>query len=102
MSKYNISVSVKLSNNEIKNRIKLFSEIASAEIINDSTNSLKNFFSEIKIDFDSSVKQSLISIFREVGNKKVTPIQDQYLVKIALKDDRLYILLNVSHGQNVL
>jgi len=41
------------------------------------------------IDFDPFIKNKLLSFFHEVENTQVPVVQDDYLVKINLKDDYL-------------
>lgn len=51
---------------EINNKIKLFTEIPAVDIV-EPVNELKDSFSDIKIDFDNTVKKQLVSIL--IGRK---------------------------------
>lgn len=90
LSKHEISIAVKSDRDETKNRLELFSEVASANILDNPSNNLKDFLAEVEIDFDSDAKQNLIATIIEVENTKVTPVHDDFSVKIALKDESIY------------
>lgn len=47
-------------------------------------------FSEISIDFDDSIKNQLLAIFQEVENPEISIIDDDYFIKICLKDESVY------------
>lgn len=86
LAEHEISVLIKKDKNETDNKIKLFSEIASAEVIDDS---LKDYLSDLEIDFNPSVKKELIdTILAE--SIPVSISQDDYCVKVTLKDDSIY------------
>ncbi|KMQ91352.1 hypothetical protein RF55_8798 [Lasius niger] len=69
---------------------KEFSEIASADILESSSEDFDSLLSNIKTDFDSSSKQELISIIQEVENSEIPPVDDDYTVKVSLKDDSVH------------
>lgn len=85
-----ISVTINPSVEEFDTRIELFSEIAFADTADISVISSNFQLEEIQTDFDSSVTQNVISVIREVENTIVRPIDDDYMVKVTLKDDTVY------------
>jgi len=48
---------------DLENRIQLFSEIATINVINTTLNETTNVLNDITIDFDSNIEQQLISVF---------------------------------------
>lgn len=73
-----------------KDKLELFSEIASTEILNDQSNDLKDLLNNSKIDFDENIKRELVSIILEVENSVIIPPENDYFVKIKLKDDSIF------------
>lgn len=74
---------------ENKNTVKLFSHVASADII-DHKCTIVDPLPEINIDFSLSVKKQLMNIIQEVKNISVPSVEDNYTVKVNLKDDFTY------------
>lgn len=74
----------------IKDRLYLLREVAAVETVNMPSNNLKELLSQIETDFDVAVKNQLISVICEVENSKIDCVNDDYLVKIALKDESPY------------
>lgn len=88
-----ISCIFNLSEKEENNRLKLFSEIASADVIDNNyiiDNVLEDLLLDAKIDFDTNVKRELIITILEVENANIIQVEDDYSVKIKLKDDFTY------------
>lgn len=85
-----ISCVFSLSEKEENDRLKFFSEIASADVIDNDSNDLKDLLLNTKIDFDINVKNQLISTILEVENASIIPVEDNHFVKIKLKDDSTY------------
>lgn len=64
--------------------------MASADVI-ENISDIHSNFEEVNIDFDSEAKQQLIATLMEVENTDVVPESpDDFLVKVALKDDSIY------------
>ncbi|KMQ87776.1 hypothetical protein RF55_12857 [Lasius niger] len=84
-----ISVTMNFSKKNLEDRIELFNEIASADILETPIDNSK-IFENMEIDFDSSSKEKLISTIQEIDSMSVTPVEDEYTVKIALKDDSVF------------
>lgn len=74
---------------EDKNIVKLFSHVPSADIINHESK-FTDSFPEINIDFDLPVKNKLISLIQEINSTSIPIIQDDYSVKVNLKDKTTY------------
>lgn len=51
---------------------------------------LKDLLSKINIDFDEDTKKQLVTTILEVENSEVIPIDDNYFVKVKLKNDTTY------------
>jgi len=60
----NISFTYTPLREDLKNRIQLFFEIATIDIIESTSNETTNILSDITIDFDSNVKQQLLSFLK--------------------------------------
>lgn len=88
LEKHSISVLYNLSTKRSENRLQLLSEVAYANII--SEGELDTLLSEINIDFDEYVKQQLIALIVEIKNSEVLLADDNYNVKVALRDDSTY------------
>lgn len=80
-----ISCLFKYTKEKENERLKLFSEVASADVLDTNPNALKNLLEEIDIDFDENVKKQLISTILKIENTKIFPVDDNYYVKIKLK-----------------
>ncbi|CAL1672453.1 unnamed protein product [Lasius platythorax] len=74
----------------IKDKLYLLREIASVETVDIPSNNLEELLSQIETDFDVAVKNQLISVICEVENSKIDCVNDDCLVKIALKDESPY------------
>jgi len=72
-----------------KETLELLSHVASADVIDQKANVLDSF-SDINIDFDSEVKKKLLNLLQKVEDPPVPVIEDDYLVKINLKDDSTF------------
>lgn len=70
--------------------LQLFSQIASAEVYEEDEKEINSVLKNIEIDFDSEVKQQLITTILKVENTNIPPMEDNYSVKIILKDDSVY------------
>jgi len=68
--------------------VKLFKEVASTKIIDKLENELE--FNNIKTDFGVEINKRLVVLLKEVSNTSVPVVNDDYFVKIALKDDSTY------------
>lgn len=87
---HKITIVIKPSSREVNNRLQLFSEIASVDIIENISDQKDNTLNNIAIDFDQSVKVKLIAVIKEVNNVQVPLLNDDYSVKINLKDKSIY------------
>lgn len=76
--------------NPVEEKVRLFSEIASVDILNNSLENPVTSSLNIKTDFDSIVTEKLIATIQEVEKTKVPVIDDNYTVKVSLKDDSIY------------
>lgn len=100
-----ISVLYNPSGENLQNKIRLFQEIASAEIVGEVTQDLETELSNIDIDFDSDTLKQLIhyylqlSTIMEVENTVFPPTQDEYLVKIKINQN-LHLHHVDLHGRN--
>lgn len=69
----------------------MFSALVADEAVNETINDTnKNDFSDLIIDFDKSAKSQLINVINEANNTNIIPIEDDYLVTVALKDTSTY------------
>lgn len=85
----NIFLVIDLSKKKYDERIRLFSYVASAEVF-DNKSDLENLLNEIVVDADSSTKNNLIVSILEIENEQTSFPEDDYLVKINLKDDTIF------------
>lgn len=76
--------------NILENKLELLREVASVETIDEIQTDIVSVLSEIEVDFDKSVKKRLIDTVLEVENTDVSPVIDDYLVKVELKDESVY------------
>jgi len=75
---------------ELENRIQLFSEIATIDVVEPTSDETVNILNDITIDFDSNVKQQLINVFEQVENMNIPLKDDNYAVKVRLKDESTF------------
>lgn len=73
---HRIMIIINTSNENINSRVKLFSEIASTNIIDTSTNKSDNLSSKINTDFNKDVEYQLISMIKEIENCDISLIED--------------------------
>jgi len=59
----NISFTYTSLGEDLENRVKLFSEIVTINVIESTLNITTNILNDIAIDFDSNVKNQLINVF---------------------------------------
>ena len=98
-----ININYRPSLSERQSRIRLFQEIpnfydnnkhSTIASVHDTTNNRVNesrsFQHEIEIDFDINVKNQLLSVITEVNDMNIPCVDDDYTVKIALKDDSIF------------
>jgi len=71
---------------DLENRVQLFFEIATTDI-DTTSNETTNVLNDITIDFDSNVKHQLINVFEQVENVNIPIMDDDYFVKVRLKDE---------------
>ncbi|CAL1672060.1 unnamed protein product [Lasius platythorax] len=90
LSEHKIIVTIDVTNKDIKNKVQLFSEVAFTDVIDCSSDELDNLLSDINIDFDNSIKNQLTSVIKEVYNANISPIEDNYAVKVNLKDESVF------------
>lgn len=76
------------NDNDDATRVKLFEEVASADVCQVDDNMQNE--NDIKTDFDKNVDSKLHSLLKDIESTPVVPIEDNYSVKIALKDDSIY------------
>ncbi|KMQ87107.1 hypothetical protein RF55_13706 [Lasius niger] len=86
----NLTALLDTAEDETKVRIDLFSQVASTELVESPVNNL-NSLESLQTDFGTISKQKLISVIQEVENTEVTPLQEEYTIKIALKDESIYL-----------
>ncbi|KMQ90234.1 retrovirus-like pol polyprotein, partial [Lasius niger] len=85
-----ISVLYNPSGEDLESKVLLFQEIASTEVINNKVSDLRATLSDVDIDFGPDVKDLLISTILEVENMDLPPVEDEYLVKLSLKDESVF------------
>jgi len=69
----NISFTYEPLCEDLENRVQLFSEIATIDIIESTSNNrTTNILNDITINFNSSVKQQLISVFEQIENANIS------------------------------
>ncbi|KMQ87770.1 penicillin-binding protein 4 family protein [Lasius niger] len=66
-------------------------EVASADIIENSSDKVSSSFTEVSIDFNQSIENQLITVFQEVKNTEIPIHDDDYFVKINLRDESVYV-----------
>lgn len=69
-------------------RLKLFNKVAYAEILEESIGN--SDYSNIKTDFDIDIDRKVIAIVNAVENMNVELADNDYFVKVVLKDDSIY------------
>lgn len=70
--------------------LQLLAEVASADVLIESDSPQEQFMQNIKVDFDGSTKDKLLSVIQEVENLEVPIIDDNHSVRINLKDESVY------------
>lgn len=90
LENHKITVIINSSSKDSENKLQLLSEVASVDIIENSSNKTASLFEEISIDFDYSIRNQLITIFQEVGNTEMPILDDDYFIKICLRDESVY------------
>ena len=83
---HNITV-VYSPENKCTNKLQLLSHVASADVVDEAPYAHLN---NMDIDFDNGIKHQLISTILEVENSETSLVQDDYHVKISLKDDSVF------------
>jgi len=73
-----------------QSKVELWSEIASTEIVDQTADQLELSIENIQIDFDNSTKAELINVIKDVNNTVVDKTQEEYLVKVALKNQSVF------------
>jgi len=68
----------------------LFSEIATINVVEPTSDKTVNSLNDITIDFDSGVKQQLMNVFEQVENMNIPLEDDDYTVKVRLKDESTF------------
>lgn len=71
-------------------KLELLRKVASITEVEVQSNDLDNVLSELDIERNFLMKDQVISIIREVDSTQVKKLQNDYLVKIVLKDDSIY------------
>lgn len=90
ISENNIIMVYYPTNKKMDERIKLFKEMAFAVINEDSQTKEVSPYMNIKTDFGSEIDRKAFNMFKEVESLKVDIIDDDYFVKVALKDESTY------------
>jgi len=75
---------------ELENRVQLFSEIAAIDVVESTSDKTTNILKDVTIDFDSDVKQQLINVFEQIENTNILFKDDDYAVKVRLKDESTF------------
>jgi len=74
---------------ELENIVQLFSEIATIDV-ELTSNKTTNILNDVTIDFDSDVKNQLINVFEQVENTDISFKDNDYAVKVRLKDESTF------------
>ncbi|XP_067214809.1 uncharacterized protein [Linepithema humile] len=90
LRKHEITVIFSPSAKAADDNLRLIQQVASADVLEESSSSISSLFERISIDFDTQVKKHLIDIVTEVENKEIPVVKDGYSVKVALKDNTTY------------
>lgn len=90
LSDHEISITINSSKKDLKTRAYLFSEIASTDIVDFTVYKVSNVLNDINTDFDVSMERQLISIIKEVESSNILMIEDDYSVKVNLKDESVF------------
>jgi len=78
-----------LKTDDHKAKVELFSNVAFADVIDIPKNSFSLL--DIQTDFDSIVKERLVNVIESALRTPVDKVSnDEYLVKVSLKDDSIY------------
>jgi len=70
------------------------------DIIESTSNETTNILNDITIDFDSNVKQQLISVFEQVKNTNIPVTDNDYSIKVRLKDESTFTYSLRRFGYN--
>lgn len=70
-----------------EDKLQLLRQVASIDLIRDDKENIDSIISDIQIDFDMIAKQKLINTIIEVEDTEVFLPENDYLVKVSLKDE---------------
>lgn len=91
ISENNIMLFYHPTNKILEKRLNMFNEMAFAAVIEDISQShINSLYSDIKTDFGLNTDQKVINILNEIHDMNVDKINDDYFVKVALKDSSTY------------
>jgi len=76
---------------DLENRVQLFSEIATINVVELTSDKTTNILNDVTIDFDSDVKQQLINVFEQIENTNIPFKNDDYAVKVRLKNESTFV-----------
>lgn len=79
-----------LTDNELNNRVELFQEVAAINSLDDNSKNLSSILSNININFENDIKSKLVNSILEIENLEIPPVDNDYFVKINLKDESTY------------
>jgi len=71
-----------------KNSVKLFAHLPLC--VEERNNSLEQTIDNLTTDFGYNIEKRLKTMIREIENKEIIPVEDDYCVKVRLKDESLY------------
>lgn len=71
-----------------KEKIELFVELASIEIAETQNNKML-YYRISRIDFDDPIKDQLLELVKEIESSDISLIEDDFYVKINLKDENI-------------
>lgn len=90
ISENNIMLFYHPTNKKLEKRLNLFNEMAFAAKLENVSQSHKNsLYSDLKTDFGSDTDKNVIDILNEIHDMYVDKINDDYCVKVALKDNTI-------------
>lgn len=91
ISENNIMLFYHPTNKILEKRLNMFNEMAFAADIEYVSQTHKNsLYSDLKTDFGLDTDQKVINILNEIHDMNVDKINDDYCVKVALKDNSTY------------
>lgn len=85
-----ITVLYNPSGENLENKILLFQEVVSSEIAINKSKDLKSILSSVETDFGSKANDLLISTILEVESTELPLIEDEYRIKLSLKDEMIF------------